>query len=82
MNLYDLILSGDNNGTWEDLDNSGASGLFDNINFDGVAAGDYGFLYTTNSAIVPCQELSYPIVVTVVECACGYRYFFTNCSTL
>ena len=29
------------------------------------------FEYTTNSAISPCQEIAYPVVVTVLECACG-----------
>ncbi len=75
LDLYSLVLSGDANGTWEDADGSGASGLFNNINFDGVAAGTYSFVYTTNSAITPCPELSYPITVTVIDCACGGATF-------
>jgi gliding motility-associated-like protein len=69
-NLYDLIISGDNTGTWTDTDNSGALGLFDNLNFNGIPPGDYTFTYTTNSAIAPCQEASYPVVVTILDCAC------------
>ena len=69
-NLYDLIISGDNTGTWDDTDNSGALGLFDNLNFNGIPAGDYTFTYTTNSAVNPCIEVSYPIVVTILDCDC------------
>ncbi|MFT5384476.1 MAG: hypothetical protein ACI81W_001877, partial [Saprospiraceae bacterium] len=69
-NLYDLIISGDNTGVWDDTDNSGALGLFDNLNFNGIPAGNYTFTYTTNSAVAPCQEVSYPIVVTILDCAC------------
>ncbi|MFT4665072.1 MAG: gliding motility-associated-like protein [Patescibacteria group bacterium] len=75
LDLYGLVLSGDANGTWEDTDGSGASGLFNNINFDGVTAGTYNFVYTTNSAITPCPELSYPITVTVIDCTCGGATF-------
>jgi gliding motility-associated-like protein len=71
LNLYNLVIAGDTNGSWADADNSGAAGLFNNINFDGIPAGDYTFMYTTNSAITPCEEVSYPVVVTVIECACG-----------
>ena len=67
INLYDLVLSGDLNGTWEDLDQSGAAGLFDNLDFSNVSAGDYRFAYTTNSAIAPCPEATYEVVVTVNE---------------
>ena len=39
LNLYDLINSGDNNGTWVELDNSGTSGGFINLDFNGVKSG-------------------------------------------
>jgi gliding motility-associated-like protein len=71
LNLYDLVIAGDMSGSWMDADNSGASGLFNNINFDGIPAGEYNFIYTTNSAVTPCAEVSYPVVITVLECACG-----------
>jgi gliding motility-associated-like protein len=78
LNLYDLILTGDMNGTWEDADNSGAVGLFNNLNFDAIAPGDYNFIYTTNSAISPCAEISYPVTVTVNDCSCPDVQFFSN----
>ena len=43
LNLYDFIIAGDMNGSWEDLDDSGAFGLLSDLNFDGVSAGDYNF---------------------------------------
>ncbi len=67
INLYDLVVSGDMNGTWEDADNSGAAGLFDNLDFTNVAAGSYKFVYTTNSAIAPCAEVSYAATITINE---------------
>ncbi|MFK7809535.1 MAG: nidogen-like domain-containing protein [Saprospiraceae bacterium] len=71
LNLYDLVTAGDVNGNWEDADGSGASGLFTNMNFDGVSAGDYSFVYTTNSALAPCPDVSYPVTIKVIDCACG-----------
>ena len=81
INLYDLIISGDMNGTWEDADNSGAVGLFNNLNFNNIPAGDYTFIYTTNSAIAPCPEVQYQIVVTVIDCTCP-DVFFLNADPL
>ncbi len=65
LNLYDLVLSGDTNGTWDDVDNSGATGLFDNLDFTNVSAGSYRFMYTTNSAVAPCDEVNYEVVIDV-----------------
>ena len=76
INLYDLILSGDTNGSWEDTDNSGAVGLFNDLNFNTIPAGDYNFIYTTNSALAPCEEVSYTIILTVIDCACPSVEFF------
>ncbi len=69
-NLYDLIVAGDDTGTWEDTDNSGALGLFNNLNFNGIPAGVYTFTYTTNSAVTPCAEVSYPVSITINDCTC------------
>src|SRR5690606_35265422 len=76
INLYDLVLSGDMNGSWEDADNSGASGTFDNLNFNNIPAGDYIFVYTTNSAVAPCPETEYEVIVTIVDCTCPDVLFF------
>lgn len=67
MDLYDLVIAGDMNGTWSDIDQSGAQGLFNNLDFSNVAAGDYRFMYTTNSATAPCPESEYEVVITVNE---------------
>lgn len=77
INLYDLILSGDMNGSWEDADNSGAVGLFNNLNFNNIPAGDYNFIYTTNSAVDPCPETEYEVTVTVIDCSCPDVFFFS-----
>lgn len=77
VNLFDLISSGDTNGSWEDSDLSGAVGLFNNLDFTNITAGDYIFKYTTNSAIDPCPEVSYQAVVTVLDCTCPDVFFFT-----
>lgn len=76
INLYDQLISGDINGSWQDVDNSGAVGLFTNLNFNGIPAGNYHFIYTTNSAIDPCPETSYQVILTILDCACPDVLFF------
>ncbi len=65
-----LLTGGNLSGTWVDLDNSGATGTFPNLNFDGVTPGDYTFEYTTNSADAPCLDVTYPVEITVRDCDC------------
>jgi len=77
IDLYSLVLTGDMNGTWQDLDNSGAVGLFNSLDFKGAAAGDYRFEYTTNSAVAPCPEETYIVVITVIDCTCPDVFFLT-----
>jgi len=81
INLYSLVLSGDMNGTWQDVDNSGAVGLFTSLDFKNIAAGDYRFNYTTNSATAPCPEETYQVIITVIDCTCPDVFFF-NASPL
>ena len=65
-----LVISGDQGGIWTEQTSSGASGTLPNLDFDGVPAGDYEFVYTTNSAIAPCMDQSFSITIRVEECAC------------
>ena len=76
INLYDLVIAGDMGGTWTDADQSGAVGLFTNLNFNNIPAGDYLFIYTTNSAVAPCPEATYQVIVTVKDCACPDVLFY------
>ena len=69
VNFTDLIISGNINGIWEDIDNSGASGDFPMLDFDGVTPGDYSFLYTIGAGS-DCGEVSYTVIITVIECVC------------
>jgi gliding motility-associated-like protein len=75
INLYSLVTNGDMNGSWLDMDNSGAVGLFNNLNFNNVPAGDYRFEYTTNSANAPCTDISYITIITVLDCTCPDVFF-------
>ncbi|MEO5906407.1 MAG: hypothetical protein ABIQ11_06765, partial [Saprospiraceae bacterium] len=75
INLYNLVTGGDLNGTWADIDNSGAVGLFNNLNFENVPAGNYRFEYTTNSATPPCPEVTYQVVIAVLDCECPDVFF-------
>jgi len=65
-----LVISGDQGGMWTEQTSSGATGSFPNLDFDGVAAGEYIFTYRTNSAIPPCVDPSYNITIRIEECAC------------
>lgn len=65
-----LIVSGDNQGFWVDSDNSGASGTFPNLDFNGVMPGTYEFIYFTQSAIPPCTDTFYIVSIIVEDCAC------------
>jgi hypothetical protein len=76
INMYSLVLAGDMNGTWMDVDNSGATGLFTNLNFTSIAAGGYRFNYTTKSAVAPCPESVYQVIVTIIDCTCPDVFFF------
>lgn len=75
IDLYSLIVAGDNTGSWSDVNNSGAVGLFDNLNFNNIPAGDYIFRYTTNSATIPCPEETYDVVIHVMDCTCPDVFF-------
>lgn len=81
INLYSLVLSGDASGSWQDVDNAGAAGLFNNLDFKNVSAGNYRFIYTTNSAIAPCPEATYEVVITIMDCTCP-DVFFLNAGPL
>ncbi|MEZ5059634.1 MAG: hypothetical protein R2879_21580 [Saprospiraceae bacterium] len=70
INFSTLITAGDATGTWTDLDNSGATGSFPNLDFAGITPGNYRFEYTTNSAVAPCNEQTYMVTVTVSDCSC------------
>ena len=70
LDFSDLITGGDMTGSWTDLDGSGAAGIFPELDFDNIAAGQYRFEYTTASAQMPCTDVSYIVTVDVSDCAC------------
>lgn len=65
-----LILSGDNTGFWFDEDNSGASGSFPVLNFNGLTPGTYTFSYTVQSTSGACPDFVTSLQVTVIDCDC------------
>ena len=77
IDLYSMILSGDTGGSWTDVDQSGAVGLFANLNFNNIPAGNYRFKYTTNSATAPCPEEEYEIIVKLLDCTCPDVFFLS-----
>lgn len=64
------VLSGSSSGYWLDTDQSGASGLFPELDFTGVAPGSYRFVYTTDDALPPCENITDTLRVTVRSCSC------------
>ncbi len=71
LNFNMLITAGDMTGTW--INTFGVPVNFSNpasVDFSGIAKGYYSFGYQTNSAIFPCQDSLYSIVVFVDDCVC------------
>ncbi len=73
INFDMLITGGDGMGTWSNPFNVPVDfSRPDSVDFDGVAEGFYIFQYETNSAMSPCSETVYTIVVEVEECNCPF----------
>ena len=72
VNLDALVTAGDMNGTWAQVSGPAAVNISNpaNVNFDGLDIGDYAFTYTTKSAVLPCVDQTYDLVISVVSCAC------------
>jgi len=70
LNFNTLVTGGDQNGSWADVQNSGATGSFPQLDFTGVVPGNYLFRYTTQSAVAPCVNISYDVIIQVVFCNC------------
>ena len=70
LNLFELISGNDKYGNWIDINNSGASGNYYNLDFTKVQAGNYKFEYTTSQAIAPCTNNSFYVSINVNDCSC------------
>ena len=58
-------------GSWTNVSNVGAQLSNDTINFAGVAAGQYTFIYITSTAVAPCPNDTQTVIVNVtIDCAC------------
>ncbi len=71
VDFFSLIMSGDAAGTWTNP--SGVPVDFSNpssVDFNAIAEGYYLFQYQTNSAMSPCAEATYDIIVSVEDCIC------------
>jgi len=64
-----LISSGNINGAWMDLDNSGATGSFPILDFSNIPEGRYQFRYILNG-VEPCTDQFFETTISVVDCAC------------
>ena len=73
LDFWSLIINGDTAGVWT---NSGGVPVNftdpSNVNFNGINPGSYTFHYQTNSAMFPCQEADYTVVIDVQECDCPF----------
>ncbi|MEP6646134.1 MAG: gliding motility-associated C-terminal domain-containing protein [Saprospiraceae bacterium] len=72
VNFKSMVTGGDLTGTWVLVSGPSAVNLANlmAVNFNGLPAGTYTFSYTTNTALAPCTNKSYNMVVTVNTCAC------------
>ena len=66
-------LSGADPGTWSLFNNPGADVVTilpgNIVDFNGLAAGNYIFRYTTTIAVAPCTDQSTDLTITVTDCA-------------
>ncbi|OWY22856.1 hypothetical protein C7N43_05125, partial [Sphingobacteriales bacterium UPWRP_1] len=70
LNFNSFITSGSTLGVWQDTGGSGVSlANLAAVDFNGVAAGNYVFTYTLDSA-APCADSAPTITVTVEDCSC------------
>lgn len=72
INFDDLVTGGDQGGSWLQVSGPSSVNLLNtaSVNFNGLQIGTYNFTYTTNSALDPCEESTYPLVVTINDCSC------------
>ncbi len=73
LDFTSLVTAGDMDGVWTDNNGTGVDlSDYSNVSFVGVDPTNttYLFTYTTNSAVAPCQEQSYEVVITVSDCLC------------
>lgn len=68
INLNDIFQSGDS-GDWS-TNESITINNDNSVSFNGEQPGDYLFVYTTNTAVSPCQDQEYELVITVENCIC------------
>jgi len=69
IDFNSLINSSEVPGTWTDRDGSGATGEFPILNFNGLYAGTYTFIYTL-AANFPCDAATFEVDIFVENCDC------------
>lgn len=71
LNFNELIISGDTNGNWTDIDGSGVDlSDLEAVSFLGLEFGtQYRFRYSLDND-EPCPDFQYELVVHVVDCSC------------
>ena len=69
LDLDDLFVSG-STGDWSTTETSLSIDGDNIVSFNGLAPGEYNFLFTTNDAVAPCENVGYAVVVTVQDCSC------------
>jgi|GEM_PF-6288779 len=70
INLFDQITVGSVDGTWRDLDASGAAGDSTLLDWTDIDPGIYAWSYTTPDDREPCAPLTDTLYVRVVDCTC------------
>ncbi len=70
LDLSDAFVSGDTVGIWQDLDGSGAVGVFPILDFTGVTPQSYQFAFISQVAMTPCAEDTVLMTVEVFDCSC------------
>lgn len=69
--LPDLIVSGERSGNWNLSSLPGITISNDSIDMSHVAVGTYKVNFRTNTAVLPCKDVTYATVFKVVDCSCN-----------
>jgi len=66
----DTMNPGSSPGEWRTTHSGLTIDTDNSVSFEGVEPGAYEFIFTTDAAVAPCDEVEYTLTVNVKDCSC------------